>query len=571
MFGTFQVNDIPKDVSYLMTAKLHTKFTKKACSNCRVSKVKCTGEASACQRCQNKGLKCCYPNSSPDPAQGNGQSSTNRTGGAGNQPSTRSHRRTKSNGGSSVGSGSTGESRGRTGSVRSAPTTQRPSLHQESPSQPLSTSCEDTEMQDGSDSVPTQVLQPLLKQPACSSHKDPMDALSSGVLDFNTDLVPDDTAAVMDSMLWDSPLLQGSNGNESGSTGANITMDEQSVNHKAFPLWQPPSLDPLEWYGGDGDDVDQSLDLMSDFDSLFGTTLHGSSVAASEDMNDHFSIRGRSRNPLAPATEAHTSSPASSPTGSCDCLMRGLKTYEFIQVNISSWRGGAGDIVSSASSSALGYHEGILKLQKKALTECCALLECKHFRRKSEWMMLLLSMCKQLLANIFTVVETLRQVNNTALPITASIHVPNPGAAIMGRVAEVPMAAMTSTATAATATATQTTTVSQEKTTNVAASYIAPLGREAATVAADVGEAATGAGSGAGWRQQDAPVGQWIVDDDDLMLMLRSLFWDRVVSLRALMSAMEEIIEREGWSGHQTVLRKMQSRLNELTEGCTTK
>ncbi|KAI0392438.1 hypothetical protein F5Y17DRAFT_459859 [Xylariaceae sp. FL0594] len=137
----------------------------------------------------------------------------------------------------------------------------------------------------------------------------------------------------------------------------------------------------------DGEYIDPSNFGQSWQQMTFDMSSDKSSWTATGGGTDFHTMTSSSSSPetLSSSSSSSSSNPYES---SCSCYSQAIGTYEAIEV--AAW--GQREEWSNA--------DDILRYQKRALSECEELLECRSCNRQSSYTMLVLSMCSRILATL---------------------------------------------------------------------------------------------------------------------------------------------------------------------------
>ncbi|KAI1820122.1 hypothetical protein F4861DRAFT_524288 [Xylaria intraflava] len=257
------------------------------------------------------------------------------------------------------------------------------------------------------------------------------------------------------------------------------TLDDLDLSLEGFEMPQFTNLDNLHGLLSDSEYMDPS-DAM--------TPWNQSITYASDTMNSPWNstperedVFFNADNSVSPVT-----SPPEKPDSGCSCFSQAAATYEAIETAI--W--GQGELRTNT--------DDVLQSQKKALSECEELLECQRCSAQSAYIMLLLSMCRRILATL----EELRRGDAGNNPT----H--NPDARKRRRHGE----------------------------------------------DSDADDESRTRGYGISIRNRQ-------LDDDDEHLVLQSLVAARAARLDRLLSSLDKVVSEHGWPAHKGLVQDLQGRL----------
>ncbi|KAI1195776.1 hypothetical protein F5X97DRAFT_230116 [Nemania serpens] len=378
--------------------KREGRLAKIACTNCRISKLKCSGEPHGCQRCLAKKTDCRYPS----PPRGN------------------SHKKSQS------------QSRGQTQTQASAQAQAQTPARAPVPTPP--------------------------ETPPFQPHSRPSSACM--------DTTADDDLTVMSNQ----------------ETTYSNTLDDLDLSLGGFEVSDFTTPESIPGLLSDGEYMDPS-DAMRPWHQPFTFT--------SDDITSPWDGTSEREDIIFSSNDSKTSTVPSSPDmcdSSCACFSQAVSTYEAIEVAV--W--GQNELWRNA--------DDMLRYQKKALIECEELLECRRCTTQSAYTMLLLSMCRRILATLGDLCQGASWGSDTV------------------------------------------TNLPEERK------------RRKHSVDDDGAEDGRGRGYGISIRNRQ-------LDDDDEYLVLQSLLTARVARLGRLLSTLNRIVSEQNWPAHKAIIRELQTRL----------
>lgn len=233
------------------------------------------------------------------------------------------------------------------------------------------------------------------------------------------------------------------------------------------------------------------------------------------------------------ATRGPDECDSSSSGASCQCLVQAIRTHETIEITL-----------GYASQNPADTTEALLQQQKRCLKDCEALVNCSSCQDRSDYIMLILSMCRKITTSLVGSWSTMMTNGPWPDPVNGRSRT----------LSSSPLSARTQISRMQSER-------NGERRPGLPKQTVHPAGHFLGSAAQfmDANQQRRGSlGYDDRLMRRGLEIGLWKLDDDDELHVLQSLLMARITRLGALLDSLEDLITQHTWPAHRRVIQDLQ-------------